>query len=107
MGLIQAIDSLGDQITSSSVADKIVGRAAALLLAHFHAKEVYAAVLSERGFNTLMKYNVRIEYDKLVPEIMDRWGHDMCPFEKLSLTIGSPSEAYVKIKKYLESLKTD
>ncbi|MEM1606862.1 MAG: DUF1893 domain-containing protein [Candidatus Bathyarchaeia archaeon] len=106
LGLIEAIDSLGDLIFSSSVADKIVGRAAALLLAYFHAKEVYADILSVRGFNTLMKYDVRVEYDKLVPEIMDRCGHDICPFERLSLTIESPSEAYVKIKKYVESLKT-
>lgn len=107
LGLIRAIDSLGDLIFSSSVADKIVGRAAALLLAYFQAEEVYAVTISERGLNTLIKYNVRVEYDRLVPEIMNKQGTDMCPFEKLSLTVQSPSEAYIKIKRYLESIKTD
>ncbi|MCX8171079.1 MAG: DUF1893 domain-containing protein [Candidatus Bathyarchaeota archaeon] len=101
-GLIQAIDSLGNNISSSSVADKIVGRAAALLIAYFHAEEVYAATISERGLDTLKKYGVRVEYDTLVPEIMNRWGTDICPFEKLSLIIESPNEAYRKIKRHLE-----
>lgn len=103
LGLIYAIDIFGDTLSSSSVADKIVGRAAALLVAYLNASEVYAVTISNSGLNTLIEHNIEVEYENIVPEIMNRRGDDICPFEKLSLTAKSPREAYVKIKRYVEA----
>ncbi|MEM1543683.1 MAG: DUF1893 domain-containing protein [Candidatus Bathyarchaeia archaeon] len=105
IGLIQAINVLGGDLSSSSVADKVVGRAAALLLAYSRAGEVYAAIISELGLSTLNEYGIRVEYDTIVPKIMNRRGDDICPFEKISLTISSPKEAYERLKNYAESFR--
>lgn len=105
IGLIQAIDVLGGDLSSSSVADKVIGRAAALLLAYSRASEVYATVISELGLSTLNEYGIRVEYDTLVPKIMNRRGDDVCPFERISLAVSSPKEAYERLKKYAESAK--
>ncbi|MBS7624135.1 DUF1893 domain-containing protein [Candidatus Bathyarchaeota archaeon] len=104
-GLIEAIEGLGEAAYYSSVADKIVGRAAALLLAYLRAKEVYAVTMSRSGLSALAKHHIRAEYEKLVPEIMNRRGDDLCPFEKITLSVELPEEAYIKIKHYIESLK--
>lgn len=103
-GLIQAIDSLGEHLPSSSVADKIVGRAAALLLIYSHVSDVYATTISLDGLNLLIEGGIRVEYDNLVSRIMNRQGNDICPFEKISLTISSPEEAYITIKRLIDAL---
>ena len=105
IGLIRAINVLGGDLSSYSVADKVVGRAAALLLAYSRAGEVYAAIISELGLSTLNEYGIRVEYDTIVPKIMNRRGDDICPFEKISLTISSPKEAYERLKNYAESFR--
>jgi len=105
IGLIRAINVLGGDLSSSSVADKVVGRAAALLLAYSRAGEVYATIISELGLSTLNEYGIRVEYDTIVPKIMNRRGDDICPFEKISLTISSPKEAYERLKNYAESFR--
>ena len=100
IGLLQAIDNLGKQLNSASIADKIVGKAAALLMVYSHVSSVYATLMSNDGLMVLRKNNVEVEYDGLTPRIMNRRGDDICPFEKISLTTRSPEEAYVKLKNY-------
>lgn len=104
-GLIEAIERLSKSAYYSSVADKIVGKAAALLIAYLRASEVYAVTMSRSGLDTLAKHHIRVEYERLVPEIMNRRGDDLCPFEKITLNVEVPEEAYIKIKCYMESLK--
>jgi hypothetical protein len=102
-GLIQAIESMKVSLHSSSVADKIVGRAAALLLVYSRVSEVYAATVSNWGLTVLEEAGVRVEYEVLVPIILNRRGDDICPFEKISLTVSSPDEAYKMLKAALAS----
>lgn len=100
-GLIQAIDSMGNLLHSSSAADKVVGRAAALLMAFSRINEVYAVTISSEGLRTLTEHHIRVEYDSLVPRIMNRRGDDICPFEKACTDIRSPKEAYIRLKSIL------
>ncbi len=104
-GLLQAIEKLGEKLSGASVADKIVGKAAALLLAYSHVTNVYAATLSLKGLNTLRKNNISIEYDLLVPEILDKEGKDICPFERFTSKIESPNRAFEELKRYMKALK--
>lgn len=105
-GLIQAIESINGSLHSSSVADKIVGRAAALLLIYSHVSEVYAVTMSKWGLTALEEAGIKAEYDNLVPKILNRRGDDICPFEKISLTVSSPDEAYKMLKAALTSFGT-
>jgi hypothetical protein len=101
-GLILAIDTLGLNLHNSSVADKVVGKAAALLLAYSHISEVYAEVISKDGLETLDEYGIRVEYASLIPRILNRRGEDICPFEKLSQNLSSPEEAYKILKAHVK-----
>jgi hypothetical protein len=99
-GLLQAIEKLKREMYGSSVADRVVGRAAALLLAYSHVNEVYAVILSREGLVMLEKNGIKVECLNLVQKILDRTGKNMCPFEKFSSGITSPDEAYEQLKSF-------
>lgn len=103
-GLLQAIEALSHKICGASIADSIVGRAAALLLAHAKVKDAYAAILSEGGLKILEANGIKYEFGRIVPWILNRSQTDLCPFEKLSLSIESPGEAYEKLREFEESM---
>lgn len=103
-GLLKAIEKLGNQMRGSSVADKVVGRAAALLLAYSHTKEVYASILSIEGKKVLETNNIKVENQTLVKEILNRTGKDICPFEKFSFNINSLDQAYEQLKVFAEDI---
>ncbi|RLE88812.1 MAG: DUF1893 domain-containing protein [Thermoprotei archaeon] len=92
--LVKAVISLKHKMWESSVADKVVGKAAALLLAYSKVKGVFAEVLSESGLRVLAENNIEFEFKKLVPVILDREKRTVCPFERLTLRVQSPEEAY-------------
>ncbi|RJS90916.1 DUF1893 domain-containing protein [Candidatus Bathyarchaeota archaeon] len=104
-GILEAIEKLGERLSGASAADRIVGKAAALLLAYSQIVKVYAITLSRSGLYTLRKNSIPVEYDYLVPEILDKNKKDICPFEKFTSDIESPSLAFVKLKAYMENLQ--
>ena len=105
-GLLQAIEELKTEMNGSSAADKVVGRAAALLLAYSHVNEVYAPTLSVEGRKVLEENNIKVEHLDLVLKILDRTGKNICPFEKFSYNIKSPDQAYVQLKEFAQNFKS-
>jgi len=97
-GLLTAIEKIGKEMNGSTVADKIVGEAAAQLCAYSHVNEVFAMTLSLCGKNVLKKNNIRYEYENLVPNILNFKKTDLCPFEKLVAECSNPAEAYERLK---------
>ena len=98
-GFVQAIETLGDSLAESSIADRIVGKAAALLCAYCKAKAVFAFTMSLGGLKTLKAHKIPSEFESLVPTILNRKKTDGCPFEKLVENTADPKEAYEKIEK--------
>ena len=96
-GIRPVIDRLNEDIyyfRGLSVADKIVGKASAMLFSLSGVKEVYAAVLSQSGKEILDKYGIDYEYGKLVHYIVNRKGDGMCPMEMTVRDIDDLKEAY-------------
>ena len=105
-GFLQAIEKLGKKLEGASMADKIVGRAIALLCIYADVKEVYAETLSMGAKRLFEKYSLCYEWDNLVEKILDTQKIEACPFEKASKQISNPKEAYEKLKRLYETLKT-
>ena len=76
------------------VADRVIGKAAALLLVLGEIDSLYAAVISDYAAKVLDDHGISYEYAKIVPNIINRTGTDMCPMEKWVLEIDDPAEAY-------------
>ncbi|KPV65168.1 MAG: hypothetical protein AOA65_0426 [Candidatus Bathyarchaeota archaeon BA1] len=103
IGPLQAIDRLGEELMESSVADKIVGRAVALLCAYSKAFSVFAVTISKEGMRVLEDNNIFYEIENCVPNILDYKRADVCPFEKLAAGFANPREAYEKLKSFINS----
>jgi hypothetical protein len=98
-GFLSAIEELGrERLHAASVADRIVGRAAALLCVYCSVRAVYAVVLSEGGKSVLKENSVSLEFKDLVPSILNRQKTGTCPFEKIVSTVSDGQEAYEKLK---------
>ena len=88
-------------LDGACVADRVIGRGAALLLALGKVKQVYAQVISSPAVQVLENAKVTVDYGTLVPNIINRDGTDMCPVEKLTMNISDLEKAFVKIKEFL------
>lgn len=97
-GLLKAIKQLQDNMAGSSVADRIVGRAAALLLVYSGVVAVFAVTASEGGIEVLKNNHVFQEFGRRVPRILDSKRVDVCPFERLVAGFSDPKEAYEELK---------
>jgi len=86
------------------VADKVIGKAAALLLIDGGVSEVFGAVMSESAAAFLSAYNVPFGYCELVPMIENRTHTGMCPMEETVLQLSDPSEAFSALEKTIARL---
>jgi len=102
-GFLQAIEKLGKKLVASSVADKIVGAAAAMLCVYSEVSSVFAATISEEGIKVLENNQIIYQFENEVPNILNHDKTDVCPFEKLVIGSRDPKEAYTKLKSFAES----
>ena len=100
-----AIASEENVLRGASVADLIVGKAAAMLMTYAGVSEVYAEVMSEAGERTLSEHDIPHSCGLLVPYIIDRTGKDVCPMERAVADVSDPAEAYAVLSARLEELK--
>ncbi|MDP2857083.1 MAG: DUF1893 domain-containing protein [Bacillota bacterium] len=100
--LIEALDEVGEESRGSSVADKVLGRAAALLLSASGAAVVHGIVMSAHGREVLEAAGVRHTYNRLVEYIINRTGDGMCPIEQISLGFDDPGEFIVAMREKLQ-----
>ncbi len=82
----------------SSIADRIVGKAVAVVCVVESVRAVHADVVSASGLRTLKEGGVEVSYNQLVEFVKGRNGK-MCPFERIVLSVKDPSEAYEKLLK--------
>jgi iron complex outermembrane receptor protein len=99
--LVKAIEFFKKELFGSSAADIIIGKAAALLFIYARLDSVFAKTMSKSAMLALKNSNIKFEYEKIVPRIMNKEKNDICPFEKLVIDCSSPTQAYEKIKSFL------
>jgi len=95
---LEALEKLGPKMKDAAVADKVVGKAVALLCIYAGIRAVYAPNLSLKAKQVLERNAVHIKWKTLVDKILDASGTDICPFEKAAMEISNPAEAYEKLK---------
>lgn len=88
------------QLEDSIVVDKVIGKAAALLMAYAGVKEVYTPIISSPALKVFKNHNIVIHYDKEVERIVNRKGDGLCPMETLCLDIEKPEDAFLRIMEF-------
>ena len=92
--LKEDIDYFKDKV----VADKVIGKAAAMLLIKGKVKELYATIISEHACSVLESNNIPYSFDKKVPYIINRTKTGMCPMESAVLDTDDIDNAYDILK---------
>jgi hypothetical protein len=96
--LVGFVETLRDELAGASMADKVVGKAVALLVRYAGIVAVHAGMMSESAKKALEGTEISYCYAKLVPRILNRAGDDLCPMEKLSLAYDDPTEGVMALK---------
>ena len=94
----------GVNLNGYSVADLIVGKAAAFLFIKCGVKEVYAKTLSKPAEQVLKEHGVPVTYQTLTEKIINRAGTDVCPMEKTVAETNDAEEAYTLLKQKLATM---
>jgi hypothetical protein len=102
--LFTAVEQLKDELEGSSVADKVTGKAAAMLCKYSKIKELHTHLISENAIAVLRDTPVILEYEESTPYIKNRDRTGMCPVEIMSLKTNDIDELKLGITTFLESI---
>lgn len=86
------------------IADKVIGKAAALMVVLGKADGVYGKVMSETAKQVLEQNGIYYEYAESVPFIENRTKTGCCPMEETVLTIDEPGLAFDELEKTIAKL---
>lgn len=95
----------GRDLSGCSVADVIVGKAAAMLFVKAGVAAVFGRVMSTAGRDYLREHNIPCSRDTLTERIINRRGDDICPMEKTVAELDDVEEAYLALKAKLTEMK--
>ncbi len=95
----------GAELHGFSAADKVIGKAAAMLFVLAGVSEIYSDIMSASAAEFLKNSGLRYSYDTLTQHIINRKGDGICPMEQLTADMNSAEEAFVAIKKKLTELR--
>lgn len=102
--MLSITNELKEQAKGSSIADKVIGKGAALLCVNLGIKEVYGDLMSQAGIDMLEKNGIKYEFKESCEYIKNRDGTDYCPIEKLSMDVDEPRELLAKLKIFFASI---
>lgn len=94
----------GMEMKEFSAADKVVGKAAALLYVLLGVKEVYAHVMSESAIDILVRNGIYVQYDTSAEHIINRAGTGFCPMEEVVWDIEDALEGKRAVEKRLAEM---
>lgn len=103
-GVKPLLDLLEQDLTGFSAADKVVGKAAALLYRLIGIAELYAGVISEPAIRVLEAGGISVFYDIKVPAIRNRTNTGFCPMETAVWETEDPALAPTILRSTLEQL---
>ncbi len=104
--LLTAVETLGEQAHGASLADKIVGKAVALVAASANLRAVYSPLASESAQRVLARRQIELTAERFVPLILNKRGDGPCPMERLTLPLEEPQDAVRALQEFVAARKT-
>ena len=102
--LVDWLDS-GEDTCGFSAADKVVGKAAALMYCLLGVRCVYGAVMSDAAVKILRRNGIEAYWGQLTENIRNRTNTGLCPMESATMHIDDPEEALDVIRATLAALQ--
>lgn len=102
--LLSLLDG-GEDYHGFCAADKVVGKAAAFLYIALGIRYVYAITVSASALQLLKEAGIAVEYENVVPRILNRSGTGFCPMESAVLSENDLASAIESIRTALSILQ--
>lgn len=102
--IIKLLDTDRELLKDAVVVDKIIGKAAALLLCLGQVKMIYGITMSETGKKYLDSIGMDYKNDMCIDVISNRKRDGICPLERAVNDIDEPEAAYHKLKETIKEL---
>lgn len=103
-GVRPLLDLLETNVSGFCAADKVVGKATAMLYCLLNVKAVHAQVISQAALQVLQSRGIAVTWDAQVEYIRNRAGDGRCPMEQATENIDDPQSALVAIQKKMKEL---
>jgi len=89
-----------ESLKGAFIADRITGKAAAMLLADGKIAGIYTDLISDPAMEIFQSKGVNFEYGKKVKNILNRDLDGMCPIETISRNVSNVDELIEGIKAF-------
>ena len=103
-GVRPLLELLDTDVSGFCAADKVVGRATALLYRLLGVRAIHAGVISQAALQALENSSITVTWDTQVEYIKNRTGDGRCPMEQATEGIDDPQEALAAIQNKLKEL---
>lgn len=103
--LLSVYQSAPEKLRDAFVCDKIIGKAAAIILTLGGARGVYGMLMSDAAFAYLEQRHIAAYYKESIPHITNRSGTGLCPLESSVMQIDDPEQAYCSLLKTIAALR--
>lgn len=102
--LYRLLTETPDLLRGAWIADKVVGKGAAALMALGGVRRVYAATISTAARQLLCDEGVETAFGEEVTFIQNRKGDGMCPVEQLCREVTTAAECLPLIRDFLDRI---
>lgn len=103
--LLQIIDSDSNELSGTSVVDKVVGKAAAALMIVGGISELHALLITQGALSLLATSDICVSYDTLTDHIMNRNHTGWCPMEMACRDCITAEECITEIRNLISKQK--
>lgn len=93
-----------EQFSGALVVDKVIGKAAAMLLVLGGVAGVHGMTMSVAAKDYLIAHDITVSYDRLIDVIANRSRDGICPMERSVLGLDDPAEGLARMQETLARL---
>ncbi|MBO5455502.1 MAG: DUF1893 domain-containing protein [Muribaculaceae bacterium] len=104
--LYRLLNSEPSFLSGATLADKVVGRAAAALMILGGVKEVHTDVISSLALSIFDGFGVSVSYDEEVHHIINRNHDGWCPLETRCKDCLTPEECFHRIESFINEISS-
>lgn len=103
--LYELLTTEADFLNGAEMADKVVGKGAAALMAAGHIKRIHADVISKPALKLLEENGIEVTYSTLTDGIINRKGDGPCPVESMCSTTDNVNKMVELIGEFIANMK--
>jgi hypothetical protein len=99
--LLDAVARHGDALRGATLADRVVGKAVAMIAAFAGIAEIYTPLGSQAAAEVLAAHAISFAAERVVPLIRNKRNDGPCPLERLTMPIAEPMDAVAALHRFV------